>query len=128
MLAFSVYRKPVHLSAAQALLDIENEASGISAHAALDTLLNQHLLQAWGEGRYQLHALIASYARSHFVEGDERANREALRTAYTRAAHHYVQFASLHCPPREKRRQSHRVEALIEAGWQISQAVPLHDP
>ena len=122
MLAFSVYRKPVHLSAAQALLDIENEASGISTHAALDTLLNQHLLQAWGEGRYQLHALVASYARSHFVEGNEQANRQSLRAAHKRAAQHYVQYASRYCPPREKRRQSSDVEPLIEAVWQLCQA------
>ncbi len=122
LLAFSVYRKPVHLNAATALLQDNPEDHNVQAHASLDVLLNQHLLQAWGDGRYQLHAVVAGYAQAHFVDGDEVANREALRAAHARAADHYVQFAGLHCPPREKRRQIDDVEPFIEAAWQLNQA------
>lgn len=120
--AFSVYRKPVHVDAATALLQDNPEDHNVQAHASLDVLLNQHLVRAWGEGRYQLHAVVAGYAQAHFVEGDEAANREALRAAYARAADHYTQFARSHCPPREKRRQVGDVEPFIEAAWQLCQA------
>ena len=122
LLAFSVYRKPVHLDAAEALLDVGQEVRHIQEHAALDVLLNQHLLQALGEGRYQLHAIVAGYARGHFIDGDEAANREALRNAHARAAEYFVQFGGAHCPPREKRRQVGDVEPFIEAVWHNCQA------
>ncbi len=122
LLAFSVYRKPVHLDAATTLLQEDREAHNVQAHASLDVLLTQHLLQAWGDGRYQLHAVVAGYAQDHFVEGDEAANREALCAAHARAADHYVQYAGSHCLPREKRRQVGDVEPFIEAAWQLCQA------
>ncbi|HYT37088.1 MAG TPA: tetratricopeptide repeat protein [Ktedonobacteraceae bacterium] len=122
LLAFSVYRKPVHVSAAQALLDVDGEEPNMQAQSSLDALLNQHLLQAWGEGRYQLHSIVTGYARSHFVDGNEQANRQALRTAHAKAAQHYMQYASTVCPPRGERRQYSDVEPLVEAVWQLCQA------
>ncbi len=122
LLAFSVYRKPVHLSAAQALLDFPDEEPKMQAHSALDALLNQHLLQAFGEGLYQLHTIVANYAQSHFVEDNEQANRQAIQTAHAKAAQQYVQYASTNCPPRGKRRQYRDVEPLVEAIWQLCQA------
>ncbi len=122
LLAFSVYRKPVHVSAAQALLDVDDEEPKMQAHSALDALLNQHLLQAWGEGRYQLHTIVANYARSHFVEGNEQANLQALRAAHAKASQYYMQYASMVYPPREKRRRAGDVEPLVESVWQLCQA------
>jgi tetratricopeptide (TPR) repeat protein len=120
LLAFSVYRKPVQLDAAEALL--EQDAQDIQMHSALDVLLNQHLLQAWGDGRYQLHAVVASYAQAHFVEGGEAASREALRAAHARAADHYAQYGGAHALPRKKRRQVEDVGPFIEAAWHNCQA------
>ena len=123
LLAFSIFRKPVHLNAVHALVDFSGEEDSMTqVHTALDALLNQHLLQAWGEGRYQLHTIVANYAHSHFVEGNQQANRQALLTAHARAAQHYNQYAATNCPPREKRRQISDVEPLIEATWQLCQA------
>jgi len=123
LLTFSIYRKPVHLNAALSLLDFKaGEEPQEQMHVALDALLNQHLLQAWGEGRYQLHNIVVDYARSHFVEGTEQANREALRAAHTRAAQHYIEYAATNCPPRGKRRQTDDIEPLVEATWQLCQA------
>jgi len=122
LLAFSVYRKPVHLSAAQALLDIDDEEPKARMQSALDGLLTQHLLQAWGEGHYQLHSIVIGYAKSHFVEGGSQANRQALQAAHARAAQHYVQYATTNCPPRDKRRQISDIEPFIEAIWQYCQA------
>jgi tetratricopeptide (TPR) repeat protein len=122
LLAFSVYRKPVQVSAAQTLLDVDGEELNMQAHSDLEALLNQHLLQSGDEGLYQLHTIVANYARSHFVEGNERANQQALRTAHAKAARHYLEYASSVCPPREKRRRASDVEPLVETVWQLCQA------
>ncbi len=122
LLAFSVYREPVPLAAAQALVDLSSEVSKVQVQSALDALLAQHLLQASGDGRYQLHALVANYAQSHFDESNEPANKEALRAARARAAQYYLQQASTSCPPPDKRRQISDVQPLIEAIWQFCQS------
>ncbi len=122
LLAFCVYRKPVALDAAEAHLAPDSAEQHMHTHTALDALLNQHLLQAMGEGRYQLHAIVASYAQAHLVESDEAANREAVNAAHTRAAEYYVRYGAQHCPPREERRQISEVEPFIEAAWQFCQA------
>lgn len=122
LLAFSVYRKPVSVNAAQALLDVDGEELKMQAHSALDALLNQHLLQTGGEGRYQLHTIVVNYARSHFVEGNEQANRQALRAAHAKASQYLMQYASIVCPPPEKRRRASDVEPLVEVVWQLCQA------
>ncbi len=120
--AFSVYREPVPLNAAQAIIDDTNEVPKTQGESALDTLLTQHLLQASGEGLYQLHVIIASYARGHIVEGNEQTNQQALRTAHARAAQYYLRQATISCPPREQRQRSSDVHDLIEAIWQKCQA------
>lgn len=123
LLAFSVYRKPVHLDAAEALTRVDGaEEQHMRMHHALDALLNQHVLQAMGDECYQLHAIVASYAHECFVETDEAANRQALLAAHARAAQHFVDFAATHSPAREQRRLIADVEPLIEAVWQLCQA------
>lgn len=122
LLAFSVYRKPVSLDAAETHLAPDNAEQHMHTHAALDALLNQHLLQAMGEGRYQLHAIVAGYAQAHFVEQNETANREAVNQAHARAAEYYVRYGAAHCLPREERRKISDVEPFIEAAWQFCQA------
>jgi tetratricopeptide (TPR) repeat protein len=123
LIAFSVYREPVPLDAAHAIIDEENtKVSKAQAESALEALLNQHLLQASGEGRYQLHVIVASYAQDHFVESDEQANRQVLKVAHARAAQYYLQRTATSCPPREQRRQISDVHDLIEAIWQYCQA------
>jgi len=122
LLAFSIYREPVLFDAALALVDSTadvpggHEVLGAQVLPALDALLRQHLLQASGEGRYQLHAIVAGYARSHFITDN------TLQNAHARAAQYYLQQAMLHCPPREQRRQRSDVHDLVEAVWQHCQA------
>src|SRR5437868_6631970 len=65
LLAFSVFREPVSLEAAETIIDGNEGFSQGQLQSALDTLLAQHLLQPSGEGRYQLHAIVASYAQRH---------------------------------------------------------------
>ena len=127
LLAFSVYREPVPLHAAQAIMRFSTNVSPISLEESLDVLLVQHLLQAVGEGRYQLHAIIASYAQDHFVEGDQQANQQELRSAHARAAQYYCQQALKRAPPGEQRRRVNDVHDWIEGIWQYFQAEQWHD-
>src|SRR5207253_6202606 len=88
---------------------------------AWEVLRAQHLLQDAGELRYQLHAIVGEYARNHFDENNDGANRQALQEAHANAAAYYLQVAR-NCPPREKRRSVKDVLPLIEGIWQFCQA------
>ena len=98
LLAFSAYREPVPLEAGQRLI---TRAPKTKILSALKALLTQHLIQAPGEGRYQLHAIVTDYAQDHFVENDEQANRQATNEAHAKAAQYYLQQAKANCPPRD---------------------------
>jgi tetratricopeptide (TPR) repeat protein len=119
LLAFSVYREPVSLDVAQKLMP-NIERKHISQ--ALDMLLFQHLLQAMGEGQYQTHAIVASYAQGHFDEKSEQGNQEALRVLHVKAAQHYLSQAKMSCPTRKQRRGRGDVRPLLEATWHLCQA------
>ncbi len=116
--AFSVYREPVPVEAALAVVS-DAAITRNQADAAIDTLLAQHLVDAKGEGSYLPHAIVAEYARDHLVAGDEQANRQVLLAAHVRAARYYLERAKTTCPPREQRRKISDVENLIEAIWAI---------
>src|SRR3989440_518411 len=120
LFAFSIYREPAQLHAAQAIVEESEAVSKVQSD--LDALLSQHLLQAAGEGNYQLHAIVANYAQGHFIEGDERANRAALLAAHVKAAQYYLQQSETHYPPPERRQHMSDMEPLIEAVWQYCQA------
>ena len=122
LLVFSVYREPVPLEAAETIIDGNEGFSKVQMQSALDALLAQHLLQPSGEGRYQLHAIVANYAQRHFVEGNEQANQQAVQAAHVRAAHYYSDLEAASYPPRERRQHLSDVEPLIEAIWHYCQA------
>ncbi len=122
LLAFSVYREPVTMEAAHALVYFDTEVPKMQILHALNVLLTQHLLQALGEERYQLHAIVAIYAKEHFDGNSELANQQVLRAVHASAAQYYRQQAIINCPPREKRQQSSDIHPLIEAIWQLCQA------
>ena len=108
LLAFSAYREPVPFEAAQAILP---DAESAQLAPALKTLVTQHLVEAVGEGRYQLHAIVADYARGRFDARNEENGQEVLRAAHAKAARYYSLRARRTCPPREKRR---RVVQLLD--------------
>ena len=120
--AFSVYREPVPLAAVEPLLRVKARLSEDQLLAARDVLLSQHLLQAMGALRYQLHAIVASYARDHFDEQSKEANQAALRIAHAKAAQYYIQQAATDCLPRKERRKVSDAQPLIEATWHYAQA------
>lgn len=114
LLAFSVYREPVLLEAAEAVI------TGISRTQiadALKTLRVQHLIEPTGGGRYQLHAIISEYAQGHFDENSELANKEARKARHLRAAQYYQQQAVTNAPPLEKRRNVSDIHDLVEVIW-----------
>ena len=119
LLAFSVYREPVPV---EAVLAIITSASETQISPALKALVTQHLLEAVGEGRYQLHAIVGDYAQERFDVGNEQANKKALKSAHVRAAQYYLEQVLKNCPPREKRLRVADVHDLIEAVWQYCQA------
>ncbi len=117
--ALSVYRLPIPLEAAQTLTASFTSAQMMSA---LEVLLNQQLIQPTGEGRYQLHAIVARYAKQHFVEGDTHAKQVAVQEAHARAGEYYIQQSKSQAPRREQRRRVSDVQSLVEAVWQYCQA------
>jgi tetratricopeptide (TPR) repeat protein len=120
LLAFAVYREPVPIEAALAVIDSSNVLASVSVQMALDTLLGQHLLQSGGDAQYQLHAIVKGYADEHFASASRAANIQARKDAHARAAFYYQQHASY--PPRALRRSRQDVEPLLEAIWQYCQA------
>lgn len=115
----SVYREPVVLTAAEALI---TAASPSQILEAVQVLRIQNLIEPVGEGRYQLHALIAEYARDHLDESDKLANQQARRALHRKAAQYYQCQAMVSCPPLEKRRNVHDLHDFIEATWHFCQA------
>jgi tetratricopeptide (TPR) repeat protein len=122
LLAFSIYREAVPLEAAHALLEPLLDENAVPLLTALQGLLHQHLLQAFGERRYQPHAIVAEYTRLYFLKGDEQAYRQALDRKRELAAQYYVEQAATTRLPREQRRDISDVHLLIEAIWQYCQA------
>ncbi len=122
LLAFSIYREPVPLAAVEPLLRVKSRVAEEQLLAARDVLLAQHLLQAMGALRYQLHAIVASYARDHFDERNRGKNQKAIKSAHAKAAQYYMQQAATDCPPRKERRKVSDVQPLIEASWHYGEA------
>ncbi len=119
LLAFSVYRQPVPLEAACAMLeDVEKRR----VHLALDALLTEHLLLPCDEELYQLHTIVVSYAQDHFVRAGELVNRQALKNAHRKAAQYYQHCAQDVCPQRTLRRNRNDILPLEEAFWHYCQA------
>ncbi len=121
LLAFSVYREPVSLDAAERLVDVSPNISKLKILSAFEALLIQNLLHTSSDQRnshddlYQLHTIVANYAKEHFVEANEKANQHALQTAHAKAAQYYLQQASENHPPRGRRKHINDVHPLIEA-------------
>ncbi len=79
------------------------------------------MLQDSGNEWYQLHIIVANYAKEHFDIGSEQANRQALNAAHAKAAQYYLQYAETNCSPRDKRQNADNVKPLTEAVWQYCQ-------
>jgi len=117
--AFSIYREPVPIEAAHAILD---QVPEMEVRLRFRSLLAQNLFHVASEGQYELHPLVANYTKRHFVEKDEEANKRAVRGMHAQAAQYYAQTAINQCLKRNKRRGFKDIQPLIEAVWQYCQA------
>jgi tetratricopeptide (TPR) repeat protein/transcriptional regulator with XRE-family HTH domain len=114
LFALAIYREAVPLDAVLALVDLRSEDRGQIVHA-VQALVGQCLVQAAGNGLYNLHAVV-----NHSVKGKyEERNRQKIVEAHNRAAHYYLQQAVLYCPPLSQRKYVNDVELLIEAVWHM---------
>ncbi|MBV9019514.1 MAG: tetratricopeptide repeat protein [Chloroflexi bacterium] len=117
--AFSLYREAVPIHAVQAVVASTTKAQPL----ILASLLQQHLIQSQTpSGAYQLHPIVANYAQQHFIPNDELANQKSRQEGHSKAADYYLQEATEHCPPRDKRRSINEVQPLLEAVWHFTQA------
>jgi tetratricopeptide (TPR) repeat protein len=115
--AMSVYRTAVPVTA---LVPFFTSLSSQQILQSLRPLLVQQVIQPAENGHYRLHAVVARYAQTHFVDGDQQANQQELWAAHTIAAHYYIQQASIISP--EQRRGVNDIQGIIEAVWQYTQA------
>ncbi len=114
LIACSVYREPVPLSAIRAAMSKAQNSQIIDVFEILNV---QYLIEAKEDSCYQLHAIIVDYVQNYLGK-----NKKALRVAHTKAAQYYLQRAMTTCPPREQRISINHVHDLIEAIWQYYQA------
>jgi len=117
--AFSVYRTAVPVAALRPFLP---GSSSQQILLSLRSLLVQQMIQPAGNGCYQVHTVVARYVQTHFVEADQQANQQALRTAHAMAAHYYLEQAQTSALPREQRRRITDIQGFIETIWQYTQA------
>lgn len=110
--AFAVYRMPVPLEAAEAVLDTVPTPEILKA---LDVLLTQHLLKPSGEGDYELHPIIAYYIRHDLEESDEQSSYRPSRDTHLKAADYCLEQAKETCPPQGQRGSIRDVRFLVEA-------------
>jgi tetratricopeptide (TPR) repeat protein len=121
LFAFSIYRVPVPRRAVQ--MTTQNQVPQEQLMAALKILQARGLIlrQGASEGRYELHPIIAEYARKRFLEDAGRTNSDALRKAHSQAAQYYLHQFSLTTQPRQRWRIED-VQYLIEAIWHYCQS------
>ena len=122
LVAFSIYREPVTLESAQTVMVITPFLQQQEIEHSLDALLTQHLIQAKGEGRYQLHIIVESYVKNHIIIQDKLVNQQTLHEAHAKAALNYKQEAVRSAPPRKQRRKISDFHDLVEAIWHYCQA------
>ncbi len=117
--AFSIYREAVPVEAALAVLT--NRTKG-QVLAILDSLLEQHLVQSQpASGHYQVHPIVAAYARRHFFLDETAGGEPARKAAHARAAHYYMQIAAAKNASAAEAKGIRDAEPLIEAVWQMCQ-------
>ncbi|HEU0002059.1 MAG TPA: tetratricopeptide repeat protein, partial [Ktedonobacteraceae bacterium] len=119
LLAFSVFRTPALLQAAAAIMEVfagETITTG-RLLPVVAVLRNLHLLEDAPVLRhYQLHPIVASYARDRF---DEQGNGVTLLDAHVKAAEFYQRQAEKTGSSSESRQY---LLEFVEAAWHWCQA------
>src|SRR5579859_6158227 len=118
--AFSIYREAVPVEAALAILTTIPKERAL---VILGNMLEQHLVQVQpATGHYQVHPIVAAYARRHFFLDESTGGESARKAAHEQAARYYQQVAAANNVAPDKRRGIGDVQPLIEAVWQLCQA------
>ena len=116
LFAFSIYRKPVPIQAAEAI--IKSKVQQKNLRKSLHKLISHNLfLPSDLKDRYQLQLVIANYARHHFAGGGNRNILMTLQEAHVNAAHYYEEAAKHHTGLHTK-----NGEFQIEAIWHLLKA------
>ena len=126
LLAFSIYREPVHWQAVDTILCAFSQISEDQVVQAVGTLLSYNLLQQQGTGeRYALHSLVTEFAHELLAKGQTGAIDRYK--AHTEAALYYQQQFLPRPIARRRRRCLADVHALVETVWHYCQAQQWHE-
>jgi transcriptional regulator with XRE-family HTH domain/tetratricopeptide (TPR) repeat protein len=118
--AFAIYREPVPLEACIALTNFHGTEQHVQVLSALRVLLTQHFLQACGDAHYQLHVIVAQYAREYALREHKE---QTLHHAHLSAAHYYLSLSPAKPSlKKEQQRKINDVLPLVEALWHLCQA------
>ena len=118
--AFSIYREAVPVEAALTILTTIPKERAL---VILGNMLEQHLVQTQpATGYYQVHPIVAAYARRHFFLDEAAGGEPARKAAHEQAARYYQQVAAANNVTHDKHKGIGDVQPLIEAVWQLCQA------
>ena len=93
LMAFFIYRKPISIEGALAVISDLDEADKIKLHMALPILINQSLLlRAAEQDYYRLPAIVADCVHRHI--GHEPGYQTTLQDMHDKAAKHYQKVVS----------------------------------
>src|SRR5579859_616408 len=116
--AFSIYREAVPVEAALAVMTTIAKERAL---VILGNLLEQHLVQTQPAiGHYQVHPIVAAYARRRFFLDDTISGESARKVAHAQAAHYYMQVAAV-SNASGGAKGIKDTEPFIEAVWQLCQ-------
>ncbi len=117
LLAFSVYRRPVPIEAAHAVI---NEVPRVDLLVALPRLIKKHLLRtAQEKNNYQLHPIVTDYALIIFNNSNIQGHPTALLAAHLKAAEYYQKTVNDHSLGLRRNKDN---EFLTEAAWHLLKA------
>lgn len=120
LFAFSIYRKPVPIEGAQAI--VENETQRVDLLIALPKLIKLHLLRTTNKkDTYQLHLIVADYVRSISNDISTQGSVLDLKTAHMKAAQYYQTTVEQHFSL-GKTKHKFDEEMLVEAVWHLLKA------
>jgi len=114
LFAFSIYRRPVTIEAAKAVMTTQSEER--LADALRKLIRRNFFLSLTEVDYYQLHQIVAHHAQNNF--GDP-SNQNHLPEAHKKAADYYQRVVRSHI---HFSQHSERIELLIEALYHLQQA------
>ncbi len=120
LIAFSIYRKPLSIEGALAVISDLDEANKMKLHQALPILINQPLLlRAVEQDHYRLPVIVADYVRRHIDH--EAGYQTRLKEMHDKAAKFYQKIASDYASTGQAHHPKGK-ELWNEAAWHLRKA------